>query len=629
MIQKYFYVLILVYSLQICHAQDSELFQPINFQTAIAKQTRTNTGVPGNEYWQNTADYSITLDYNPTSRFLSGKETIRWKNNSPDTLDYLLLHLFPNLYKKGNPRDIEIAAEDLTDGVHLLSMTVNSKIVDLTEDSKMLEEEFTFDWINLRTPILPHSENDIEISWEYTLNKGSHMRTGQVDDGSGFVAYFYPRIGVYDDINGWNAYEYLGTAEFYNDFANYDVRIKVPQHFIVWATGQLQNPAEVLSNKYYLRYQDCLTSDNIVHIVDSSDLKYKDITSPAPYNTFSFKASHVSDFAFAYSDHYLWDAVQLHQTSDQNNTVLLNTAYNSSSSDFYKVVYIAKKSIEYMSNTIPAIPFPFPEMTVFNGLDEMEYPMMVNDNSLPYINETFSLTAHEIYHSYFPFATGCNERKYAWMDEGLTSYFEFRLMEEITKKHTPDIYLMDDYLDAMGSETDLPLFSNSESIKDEVYFNLSYSKAAMFYSVLNAELGDQEFLRLIQEFFNTWEGKHPSGTDFLNFMAHFGEYHLDALIKPWFFEYGYVDLSIRNAEITGDHLSVDIERLGKLPAQVSLQVKYTNGDEEMIEAFKPNSWMKGEKDLTTSFQLHGEPQWIKLGFPLPMDAHPEDNVFEF
>lgn len=629
MIYKYFLLVIFFFCFQVLRSQEKTLYTPVNFQNAIDKGTRTPVGIPGEKYWQNTSDYDMSIEYNPETRLISGTETITMFNSSPDTLRELLVHLFPNLYKKGNPRDFEIEPKDLTDGMLLKTMTVNEKIIDLSENSIMIESGNTFIWINLRSPLLPYSENNINISWSYFLNEGSHMRTGTIDDGSAFVAYFFPKIGVYDDIDGWNPYEYLGVAEFYNDFGSYDVRIKVPTKYVVWATGILQNPEQVLSNKYYLRYEEALKSDKVVHIVDSTDLKFKDITSPSLYNTFHYKATNVSDFAFGLSDHYLWDAINLKTGKEEKSQVLVSSAYNQASADFYKVIYIAQKSIEYMSDKLPGVAFPYPRMTIFNGLDEMEFPMIINDRSLELIHETFSLTYHEICHSYFPFATGCNERKYAWMDEGLTSYFENVFMVDVLKTSTNTVYLMDDYLPVIGHETDLPLFSNSESIRGEVYFNTSYSKAAMFYSVLAAQMGEIEFQKMIQGFYTVWVGKHPTGNDFLRYISNNSQDKLNWLISSWFFEYGYVDLSLSEVKREGDQLKIKVENKGKLPAQVTFKITYNNQDEEIIQSMKPDVWADGKTEIFTTLTLHGEPESVSLIFRLPMDAYPDDNLFVF
>ncbi|RYF82833.1 MAG: peptidase, partial [Chitinophagaceae bacterium] len=148
------------------------------------------------------------------------------------------------------------------------------------------------------------------IAYHYTLNKGSHVRTGEVEPNAHFIAYFFPRIAVYDDIDGWNRFPYNGRLEFYNDFCDFDAYITVPKNFLVWATGDLQNCSEVLTSTYCSRIQQAERSDAIINVIDTTDNK-ESITANKPFNTWHYKASNVTDFAFATSDHYMWQSSSL------------------------------------------------------------------------------------------------------------------------------------------------------------------------------------------------------------------------------------------------------------------------------------------------------------------------------
>jgi hypothetical protein len=202
-------------------------------------------GKPGPKYWQNRADYSMDINFDPVTRILTGKETITYSNNSPDTLNELLLFLFPNYYKKGNARDDTIDYRDESPGVTIEQMKVNNIPVDISPGSRFFEYGHTHLKLLLEKPLPPGKSLLLSISWYYTLNENSHTRTGSVDASSFFIAYFFPRIAVYDDIHGWDDSLYTGIAEFYNDFGNFEVSIAVPRNFMVWATGSQQNPVPV------------------------------------------------------------------------------------------------------------------------------------------------------------------------------------------------------------------------------------------------------------------------------------------------------------------------------------------------------------------------------------------------
>src|SRR5882757_4248163 len=215
---------------------------PTNLKATYTKGTRSANGKPGINYWQNRGDYDIAVNFDPATRLLSGTETITYFNNSPDTLKEILFKLYPNLYKKGSPRLMKINDEDAGDGVKIEKMSVGG----VAQNVSTLRINGTELPVKIAA-LLPKQQLQVSIIFSYTLNKGSHIRTGQVDDGAYFIAYYFPRIAVYDDIDGWNHNPYLGTQEFYNDFCNFKTAITVPKNYIVWATGDLKNCSEVLT----------------------------------------------------------------------------------------------------------------------------------------------------------------------------------------------------------------------------------------------------------------------------------------------------------------------------------------------------------------------------------------------
>jgi len=419
----------LMQTLQICLlfaglgvVQSQDLFMPLNIKSAYINGTRSMDGFPGVKYWQNRADYRIEVEFEPVNGTISGNEEITYYNNSPDQLTELIIHLFPNIYKKGNAREFEVDPDDESNGVSIYQILIDGKNIHLREQTEYIHNDIR---LNLPLPLGPDEQIQITIDWQYTVNKNSHMRTGRVDSTSYFIAYFFPRIAVYDDIDGWNILKYSGRSEFYNDFGNFELSVTVPQHYLVWATGMLQNPEEVLMQKYQQRLQTALNSDKIIHIIDSTESQKGNITAIKDKNIWRFMAENVSDVAFAVSDHYLWDASSLVVDKNSGRRVLIDAAYNKYSRDFYQVAKIAREAIDFMSNRIPGVPFPYPNETVFNGLDEMEYPMMVNNISVSDPGYLIKLTSHEIFHSYFPFYMGINETKYAWMDEGWASFGDY------------------------------------------------------------------------------------------------------------------------------------------------------------------------------------------------------------
>jgi len=560
--------------------QASDLYMPKNIQKAYDSKTRSMDGTPGTAYWQNRADYLINVSFDPVMRIINGSETITYFNNSPDDLSQLIVHLFPHLYKKGNARDFDVEPADESDGVFIEEIVVNGEKIDTSPDSKSIEYQHSNLKLRLPEPLSSGEELKINISWNYVLNKDSHQRTGAVDSSSFFIAYFFPRIAVYDDIDGWNDFAYTGTAEFYNDYGDYDVSITIPQNYIVWATGTLENPEHVLREKYLKRYREAFTSDNIIHIVDSTECNSQKITKG---NIWKFKAKNVTDFAFATSDHYLWDASSLVVDKKTSRRVFVDAAYHKHAEDFYQVGSIARQSVEFMSFRFPGIPFPFPKITVFNGLDGMEYPMMVNDITKHDMNEAIKLTVHEILHSYLPFYVGCHEAKYAWMDEGFTSFGDYLIISDLFSIEDAGFYFLEDYQQDAGDFLDTPLFTTSEWLKRPVYTYNSYPKPASFFIVLQNYLGEEKFKEVIQEFMNRCKRKHRSRYDFFFTLYNVSGENLDWLIKPWFYEFGYVDLAVNDVSQAGKNFKIQIEKKGNIPAPIELKVIFADGSEKIIK----------------------------------------------
>ena len=608
------------------YAQNPELFVPQNVERAYLQKTRSLDGQPGINYWQNRADYDIQVELNPKTRIITGSELIKYYNSSPDTLHYLVIHLFPNVYKKGNSREFDVQFSDETDGVQISRLTVDEKEVIISSENSVVEYIHNDIKLYLNEPLLPQTRSNLSIDWHYTINRHSHMRTGAVDSSTFFIAYFFPRIAVYDDIDGWNEFKYSGIAEFYNDFGNFDVAITVPQHFVVWGTGTLLNAAQVLNTRYSHRFLNASNTDNIVHIIDSTEFRNKNITIANEKNTWKFSAENVTDFAFAISDHYLWDATSLVVDKKNGRRVFIDVAYNKNSTDFYNVISIARKAIEYMSYRLPGIVFPFPKITVFNGLDEMEYPMMVNDMSFDDPSYVFKLTSHEISHSYFPFMMGINETKYAWMDEGWACFFDYFICYDLDSPDKASVYYLEKYKRDAALDSNVPMMTTSVYLKRPVYHYNSYAKPAVFLFILKDLLGEQLFTKLLHAYVAIWKDKHPIPYDFFYTLNTVTGRNLNWLVQPWFFEYGYADLAIVNVSRESNMYQVIIKKEGHYPVPVYLKATYSDGSIIMVHK-NVSVWERGADSFTLELPAIKLLTKLHLDHYLIPDADVSDNIW--
>jgi hypothetical protein len=594
---------------------------PINVQQLYDKGYRSMDGRPGKNYWQNTADYNIAVNYNPFSRLVSGTEEITYTNNSPDNLNKIIFKLYPNLYKKGNIREMPIDPSDLTDGVNIEKIEIGGR--------QQQKDQWVINGTNMTVNEINISSKQttkVFIQFNYILNKNSHIRTGEIEDGAAFIAYFFPRIAVYDDLDGWNLNPYLGSQEFYNDFCNFNVSVTVPTNYLVWATGDLKNCSDVLTSKFCERLSNAEKKDEVVFIVDENDLKQGGITKNNPDNTWKFTANNVVDFAFAVSDHYLWNSTSLVVDTITGRRTRVDAVFNVKHKDYFEVIDIARKTVELMSYQFPKWPFPYQHETVFDGLDQMEYPMMVNDNPVQTRFDAVTLTDHEIFHTMFPFYMGINETKYGWMDEGWATIAEW-LLSPIIDSSIADDFGMDSYTSNAGKDIDVPVITLSTLLRGASFINNSYEKPGLGYLYVKDMLGDDLFFKGLHFYIQQWHGKHPLPLDFFNCMNTGSGKNLNWFWKKWFYETGYPDLFIAKVLNTTKSKQIVIESKGSKPVPIDVTVSFADGTTQKIHR-SIAVWEKGNGNVTLNFTCPKKITRIQLGSLYVPDVNKIDNIWE-
>ena len=574
-------------------AQKPDIFIPVEFTKAVNKETRTMDGSPGANYFQNHSDYKIQANFNPLTNELTGTESIIYQNNSPDSLKFIVVRLYQNMFKKGASRQAEIEPEDLNDGVDLQNITVNNNSIDVSK----LRYVGTNIIIPVKPTMKPKSSITIDIKWKVNLPNKTLIRMGRYDSTTCFVAYWYPQIAVYDDISGWCLENYTGLQEFYNDYANFDVEIIVPSDYIIWATAVLQNNKDLFTDEINKRITKAFNSDKVVEIITENDYKTKSILKNKTENKWHFKSENISDFAFAVSNHYLWDGVGAEADSYTKRRVLMSSIYKIGSTTYQDIPLIGKKTIEQLSKDIIGIPYPYPQMTVFEGDFGMEFPMMCNDGPCnDYLTRVF-VTSHEIFHSYFPFMVGTNETVYAWIDEGLATFIPKVIEEEYGNKNAH--YYINSYSKrTMGTINDIPLSIPSTNLNENTYMMQNYGRAATGFYFLNDILGKDLFKKAIQEYIKNWESKHPTPTDLLLTFNRVCKKDISWFWNPWFYEYGFADLALDNVTIKDKSVKLQVSKKGSFPVPIKLTVSFIDGTYETIY----NTAMVWEKKDVWNFE---------------------------
>jgi hypothetical protein len=594
----------------------SSLPIPRNIQSAYDKGTRSHTGQPGKNYWQNSATYDLHVHFTPATRLVSGTVDIVYQNNSPDALLNIHFKLYPNLFKKGAARMSVFQPDDMNEGIFIETIKVNG----LAQDAGSASIHGTEMDLPIQ-PLLPAEQIQFSIDFSYVLNQGSHQRTGAIEEGAYFIAYFFPRIAVYDDVDGWNTNPYLGSAEFYNDFCDFKADITVPNGYLVWATGDLLNCGEVLNSTFCQRIAEAESKDGFLNVVDSIDLKKGNITADQPTNTFRFEAKDVTDFVFATSDHYVWQSTSLVVDKSTGRRTRVDAVFNPKHRDYFRVVGYARATVEAMSFRFPKWPFPYSHETVFDGLDQMEYPMMVNDNPVEDLMESISLTDHEIFHTMFPFYMGINETKYGWMDEGWATIGEW-LITPMIDASVVDDYGVDRYEQSAGTEADSPISTLTTQLTGMSLFTNSYPKPAMGYLFVKDMLGEELFYKALHHYIETWHGKHPLPLDFFNCMNEGAGKNMNWFWKAWFYDDGVPDLAI--AEVSKKQIT--IESKGSKPVPIDLTVQYADGSSEAIH-HSIAVWENGNRTVNIPFVPKKEVEKITLGSTFVPDVDKKDNVY--
>ncbi len=577
------------------------VFETPGFARAVKAGTRTRTGQPGAKYWQQYAKYHIEAGLDPVTQKVNGKETIHYFNHSPDTLYYLAVYLRQNVFKPDAVRNTRLP---LTDGMQIKHVAVNGAALAETKRNNF-EAGYTIEgtivWLRLPQKLMPKDSLVVAFDWSYTPPPApGDGRQGQ-DGEVFFMGYWYPQLAVYDDVSGWVTDPYLSMSEFYMGYADYDVRLTVPQNWLVAATGTLQNPSEILSATTQARLAEALRADKVVHVVKEQDRKQVFLHPEKAANTWHFRAITVRDFAWASSNRYLWDATRaLVGPPGKPQAVAIHNFYRDKleAGAWVHGARYNRVATEFLSRFL--WPYPYPQMTSVEGILDgggMEYPMMTVIQSY---RDTLRLAGnlmHEIGHMWFPMNVGSDENRYPWQDEGLTQFNSavgvrelFGFDRSVSGRET---YL---HTARRGREVELMRHGNLFPMQD-VYYALPYNKTAAILFALRALLGEEVFLRAYREYGQRWRNKHPQPYDFFNTFNDVGGRDLSWFWRTWFYETWTLDQAIASVQTVADSIEILVEDRGLAPMPARLTITREGGQTELHE-IPVDVWLAGAQRHT-------------------------------
>ncbi len=564
------------------------------FRRAVEQGTRTRSGRPGDRYWSQHAEYRLRAEIDPAARRLSGSGTIRYHNASPDTLRQVAVHLYPNLFEPTAARNVAAPA---TGGVTLSRVVAQGQPLPLPDDSGDPRApryvSGTLAWIRLPRPLPPGSAADLELAWSFTVPPDGAPRTG-TDGEVYFLAYWYPQVAVYDDVSGWHTDRYLGAAEFYMDYGDYDVEVTVPAGWLVTGTGTLQNPGEVLAPRTLARLASVRGSAEVVRVVAQEERGTATRSGRQGRLTWRFRARGVRDFSWAASGAYLWDATY---ASSGGDTAAVHAFYRPERRAWAwdQAARYARHSVEFYSRYL--WPYPYPHMTVVDGpasCNGMEYPMMACIGGRRDTLSLYSVASHEISHMWFPMQVGSDEKRHAWQDEGLARFNQSQAMRDFFAGYDFEGVSRDRYLGVARAENETALMRHGDLYPPGglAYMTASYEKASVAMGMLRDLLGEEEFLRAYREYGRRWIGRHPQPYDFWNTFEDVTGKDLSWFWRTWYFETWTLDQALSGVHARGAWTEIEVENRGRAPMPARLAVTRADGSVERVEV-PVEVWLDG------------------------------------
>ena len=582
------------------------------FDPPAGNSYRSASGVPGPMYWQNAASYLIHATLSEKDTSIAGDVTISYTNNSPDKLDYLWLQLDQNLF---NPESRGAAATPASGdkmgvlgvpngGYRISAVTVIYKGKSYKTDPVISDTRMQ---IRLKNPLLPKGDQvSIQVNYHFIIPAYGADRMGRVYTSKGVVytiGQWYPRMCVYDDVEGWNTLPYMGLGEFYCDYGNFDYYITAPAEMFVFGSGDLQNPTQVLTTEEINRLAAAAKSDKTLGIVRADEIGNSRIRPTNHGNlTWHYTMKNSRDVAWAASKALVWDAAKVNLPSGRKAIAM--SAYPPEAvgdTAWSRATEYLKNSIEIYSKNFYEYPWNS-AVDIGSNITGMEYPGMIFNDYTSTRAPLWFVIAHEIGHNWYPMIVGSNERKYMWQDEGFNSYINYYSGEifnggEYAKD--PALYQKGHF--AWLDQSTLPflkdpLMTFSEAMDLDQHYQY-YSKTAFGLKLLrNVVLGKDRFDYAFRKYTAAWAFKHPTPYDFFHCMNSAAGDDLNWFWKEWFFTTWTLDQAVTTVKYVQDDPAkgalITIDNIGKMILPVILKVVQANGVSETIR-LPVEIWQRG------------------------------------
>jgi len=449
----------------------------------------------------------------------------------------------------------------------------------------------TMMYVELAAPLAPGHSATIDVAYHFNIPEHGADRMGR--DGALYeLAQWYPRLAVYDDVNGWNTLPYLGQGEFYLEYGNIDYQVTVPSGYIVAGSGVLQNPAEVLTAAQRARLVTAARSDSTIHIVTADELTSGTARpSRSGTATWRFHAENVRDVAWAASPDFIWDASAW-------QGVMANAYYRPSAVATWKdAAKMSRFSIEEYSRRW--LRYPYPQISAIEGpVSGMEYPMVAMEARSDTPEELYNVVTHEIGHMWYPMVVGSDERRYAWMDEGFNTFINtfseedyWSRSDSLTRKGEAQfVFRLDQTATAQPIMTPANRYLNNNNLGSLAYVKPSIVLLALRNKVLGAQVFDSAF----HEYSRRWAFKHPQPADFFRTMENVSGRDLSWFWRGFFFTTGTVDQAVESVRQANGRAAVTIRNFGSAVMPVDLELTFSDGTTQLVH-YPVEIWFGGDR----------------------------------
>lgn len=583
-----------------------------SFDPPAANAYRSAKGTPGPLYWQNSASYLIKATLSEKDTSVTGNVTISYTNNSPDELDYLWLQLDQNIFEPSSrsvaattyPGDYFSVLGKIDGGYHIDDVTVNYNGKSYTAKPVISDTRMQ---IRLLTPMQPKGDKiSVSIKFSFHIPVDGAGRFGKQSTKNGIIyqiAQWYPRMCVYDDVEGWNTLPYMGFGEFYCDYGDYDYYITAPAEMIVYGSGDLQNAAEVLTAEQIKRLAEAAKSDKTIAIISAQEVGKPSMRPTSKGDlTWHFTMKNTRDVAFAASKGLIWDAARINLPSGRKALAMSSYPIESMGDTAWsRSTEYLKESIEIYSNNF--FEYPWNVAVSSAGITGgMEYPGMIFNNYKETKARLWFLISHEIGHNWYPMIVGSNERRYMWHDEGLNTYVNYIANDIFNKgeyQTDPSYFEKEffgsrDYVQFMQYKD--PLMTVSDAMDEEQHYQY-YGKTAYGLNLLRTVVvGEERFDYAFRKYTEAWAFKHPTPYDFFKCINNAAGEDLNWFWNEWFFTTWKLDQSISGVNYVDDDPSkgalIHISNKGKMIMPVLLKIIQSNGKTEMVQ-LPVEIWQRG------------------------------------